>query len=140
MASVTVRIPGSEDVTIAGKVWGPSLVSPVIPVSIGSVANIDVEPPAEYVEPPVEVSVGISVDNVKDLIKQFEPVQVCEAVDTLEVDGSSQDMVCDLANLASWIDSESQFPPTAPRDRVWRSKVRRKAVKKKSDLEDERRC
>ena len=136
MASVTVRIPGSEDLTIVGKVLGPSLVAPVIPVSNGSVANIDVEPPAEYVEPLVE----LSVDNVKDVIKKFEPVEVCEAVDTVEVDGSSDDMVCDLAKLASWIESDSPFPPSALRDRVRRSKAWRKALKKKYDVEDECRC
>ena len=66
MASVTVRNPGSEDVTIVGKVLDPSLVSPAIPMSIGSVSNADVKPPGN-------VSVDIPIDNVKDLIKKFEP-------------------------------------------------------------------
>ena len=93
-----------------------ALVSPVIPVSIGSMANIDVSPPAEIAKPPVELSVDIPVGNVKDLMKKFEPVEMCEAVDTLEVDGSSDDMICDLAKLAAWIESDLPFPPSAPRD------------------------
>ena len=100
MALVTVRIPGSEDVTIVGKVWNPSSVAPVIPVSIGSVANSDVDPQAEVVDPKCELSVDIPVGNVKDLIKKFEPVEMCEKVDTLAVDDSSDDMMCDLAKLA----------------------------------------
>ena len=101
VASVTVRIPGSEGVTIVGQVLNPSLVSPVILVSIGSMANIDVSPPTETVKPPVEVSVEIPVGNMKDLVKKFEPVKMCEAVDTLEFDGSNDDMICDLAKLAA---------------------------------------
>ena len=116
MALVTVRIPGSEDVTIVGKVFNPSLVAPVIPVSLGSMVNIDVGPPAEFVEPPVEMSVDMPVDNVKDLIKKIEPVEMCVAIDTLEVDGSSDDMICNLARLASRIEGDSPFPPSAPRD------------------------
>ena len=46
-------------------------MSPVIPVSIVSMANIDVSPPAEIVEPPVELSVDMPVDNVKEFIKKF---------------------------------------------------------------------
>ena len=44
VASVTVRIPGFEDVTIVGKILNLSL----------SMSNIDVSPPTEIVEPPVK--------------------------------------------------------------------------------------
>ena len=135
-----VRIPGAEDVTIVGKVLNLSVVSPVVPTSIGSMANIDASPPIEIVEPPAEVSVEILASNVKDLVKKFEPVEMCEAVDTLELDGSSDDMICDLAKLAAWIEGDSLFPPSAPRDRVRRSKARMKALKKKCDAVDECRC
>ena len=65
---------------------------------------------------------------------------MCEAVHTLDVDGSSDDMVCDLAKLAAWIKGDSPFPPSAPRDLFRRSKARRKALRKKYDAEDECRC
>ena len=64
---------------------------------------------------------------MKDLIKKFELAESCEAVGTLEVADSSDDMVCDLAELASWIEGDSPFQPSAPKDRVRRSKARRKA-------------
>ena len=59
MASVTVRIPGSEEVTIVGKVLNLSVVSPVMPMSIGSVANLDTSPLIDIVEPHAELSVEI---------------------------------------------------------------------------------
>ena len=71
MTSVTVRIPGSEEVTIVGKVLNLWVVSPVIPMSIGSMANIVTSPLIEIVEPPAELSVEIPVGNVKNLVKKF---------------------------------------------------------------------
>ena len=95
-------------------------------------------------EPGVGVVGSSPVGNVKDLMKKFEPViepiDVCEAVDMLGIDSSGDDLVCDLAKMAAWIESDSPFPPSAPRDHVRRSKARRKALKKKYDAEDECRC
>ena len=123
--------------TIIGRVTTPSVATPVMPVSIGS-------PVIGIVEPPLDLSVEIPVGNVKDLMKKFEPViepaDVCEAVDMLGIDSSGDDLVCDLAKMAAWIESDSPFPPSAPRDHVRRSKARRKALKKKYDAEDECRC
>jgi hypothetical protein len=136
-ATVTMRIPGSEDVTIVGKVLNLSVVSPVMPVSIGS-------PVVSVAEPHAEISVEIPVGSVKDLVKKFEPIieptEMCEAVDMLGIDSSGDDLMYDLTKLAAWIDNDSPFPPSAPRDHVKRSKARKKALKKKYDAEDECRC
>ena len=61
LASVTVRTPVSEEVTIVGKVLNLSVVLPDIPMSIGSMANIDLRSPIEIVEPPVELSVEMII-------------------------------------------------------------------------------
>ena len=97
VASVTVRIPGSENVTIVGQVMDLFLLAPIIPVSIDSVANIVVEPPMKSEDADVEVL----VDNLKDFIKKFKPTEVFDTIDTLEIADSSCDMLCDLSKLAS---------------------------------------
>ena len=62
MASVTVRIPGSEDVTVVGKVFNLSDVSPVIPMAIGSMMNIDMSPPIEMIEEIIEPPADMTVE------------------------------------------------------------------------------
>ena len=60
-------------------------------------------PPIDIVESHAELSVGIPVGNVKDLRKKFEPAEMCEAVDTLEIGSSGDDMLCDIGKLTAWI-------------------------------------
>jgi hypothetical protein len=52
LATVTVSIPGSEDLTIVGRVTTPAVTTPVMPVSIGSLV-------IGIVEPPLDLSVEI---------------------------------------------------------------------------------
>ena len=103
-----------------GTVVTPSVASPIMPVSI-------VSPVIDIAESHAELSVEIPVGNVKDLRKKFEPAEMCEAVDTVEIGSSGDDMLCDIGKLTAWIEGDSPFPPSAPRDRVRRSKARRKA-------------
>ena len=98
-----------------GQVVTRSLASPVMPMSIGS--------PVEIAESPAELSVEISVGSVKDLMKKFEPAETCESVDTLGIVSSDGDLLCDIGKLTAWIEGDSPFPPSAPRDRVKRSKA-----------------
>ena len=52
----------------------------------------------------------------------FEPAEVFDTIDTLEIADSSDDMLCDISKLATWIESDTPFPPSAPRDQIRRSK------------------
>ena len=76
----------------------------------------------------------VPVDNVTDLIKKFEPTELYDTIDTLEIADSSDDMLCDLSKLAFWTESDAPFPPLAPRNRIRRSKARKKALKTKFDM------
>ena len=105
-----------------------------------SVVNLNTSPLNDIVETHTQLSVEIPVGNVKDLLKKFEPADVSESVDTLQICSSEDDLLPDIGKLTAWFEGDSPFPPSAPRDRVRRSKARRKASKKKYDAEDKCHC
>ena len=102
---------------VVGRVTTTAIATPVMPVSIGS---LDIG----IVEPPLDLSVEIPVGSVKDFMKKFEPViepaDTYAAVDTLDIGSSGDDLMCDLNKLAAWIENDSPFLPSAPRDHVRR--------------------
>ena len=138
MATVIVRIPGSDDVTIVRQVVDPSHIALTIPASIGLSPVVDIV--EELPTKSEDVDVEQPIDNMKDLTKKFEPTEVFDTIDTLEIADSSVVMLCNLSKLASWIESDVPLPPSAPRDQFRWSKDRKKKLKKQFDMDDECKC
>ena len=131
MATVTVRILGTEHNTIMGQVVDPSIIAQIISASLDSTQVVNIVDQEAIVEKPPAKSEDIDVeppiDNVKDVIQKLESTEVLDTIDTLEIADSSDDMLCDLPKLATWIESDAPFPPSAPRDHTRRSKARKKS-------------
>ena len=69
----------------------------------------------------------------------------CEAIDAVGVEDSDEaidpdDMTSDLGKLAKYVESDAPFPQSLPQDLIRRSKARRRALKKKHNTMDMRKC
>ena len=49
---------------------------------------------------------------------QLSATEVFDTIGTLEIADSSDDMLCDLSKLKTWIGSDAPFPLSSPRDQT----------------------